>query len=307
MDRPDAHPGRDLSADELAAALGARCRFPAPGAAVVCGVSGGADSLALLVLAVRAGCRATAVHVDHGLRAGSAAEADVVAGVAARLGARFEARRVAVAPGPDLEARARHARHLALGPDALLGHTADDQAETVLWNLLRGAGLLGAAAMLDDGRRPLLALRRAETRALCAALGLPVLDDPMNADPAYTRVRVRHELVPLASQIARRDVVPLLARHASLAAEAVAALDAATAALDAADTAALRAVPEPLAAWALRRWLAEQTGAQPVSAAGVVRVLAVVRGEVRAAEVDGGWRVERSRGRLRAVPPPARR
>ncbi|HEX5365549.1 MAG TPA: ATP-binding protein, partial [Acidimicrobiales bacterium] len=123
-------------------------------------MSGGADSLALLVLAARAGCRVTAVHVDHGLRPGSAGEADVVRAVAADVGAGFRAERVEVAPGPDLEARARAARYAVLPPGALTGHTADDQAETVLLNLIRGAGLEGLAGMRADQRRPLLALRR---------------------------------------------------------------------------------------------------------------------------------------------------
>src|SRR5687768_368395 len=149
-----------------------RCRFPAPGTTVTCAVSGGADSLALLVLAVAAGCQATAIHVDHGLRPGSAAEADVVAAAAERLGAAFRAERNPVEPGPNLEARARAARYAVLPPDVLTGHTADDQAETVLLNLLRGAGLPGLAGIRADERRPLLALRRRETVAVCAAAGL---------------------------------------------------------------------------------------------------------------------------------------
>ena len=126
---------------------------------MTCAVSGGADSLGLLVLAVDAGCTVTAVHVDHGLRAGSAAEADVVRAAADRFGAGFRSLSVAVAPGPNLEARARRARYEALPPDALVGHTADDQAETVLLNLIRGAGLDGLAGMAP-GRRPIRALRR---------------------------------------------------------------------------------------------------------------------------------------------------
>ena len=128
-------------------ALLARCTFPDPGSDLVCGVSGGPDSLALLVLAAGSGCRVTAVHVDHGLRPGSAAEAEVVAEAAQRFGARFESARVVVEDGPNLEARARHARREVLGPEAATGHTADDQAETVLGNLLRGAGVDGLAAM----------------------------------------------------------------------------------------------------------------------------------------------------------------
>src|SRR5438876_376086 len=149
----------------------ARCTFPPAGVPVTCAVSGGADSLALLVLAVAAGCTATAVHVDHGLRPGSADEADVVRDAAARYRAGFRSERVHVAAGPNLEARAREARFAVLPPDVLTGHTADDQAETILLNLLRGAGRGGLTGM-GPGRHPLLRVRRRETRALCAAEGL---------------------------------------------------------------------------------------------------------------------------------------
>src|SRR5690606_23396020 len=145
----------------LVAELLARCDLPAPGAAVDVAVSGGPDSLALLALASAAGCAVTAHHVDHGLRPGSAAEADVVA-TAARFGAAFVAHRVEVTPGPNLEARARAARYRALPDGALTGHTADDQAETVLLNVLRGTGLDGLAGYRPE-RRPLRALRRRET------------------------------------------------------------------------------------------------------------------------------------------------
>ncbi|MGH9259143.1 MAG: tRNA lysidine(34) synthetase TilS, partial [Acidimicrobiales bacterium] len=200
-------PGR---ATTLLDQLTARCTFAAAGTTVTCAVSGGADSLALLALATHAGCRVTAVHVDHGLRPGSAAEAGVVRAAADRFGAAFRAERVTVAPGPNLEARARAARYKALPADALTGHTADDQAETVLLNLVRGAGLDGLAGM-DPARRPLRRLRRNETRALCDALGLDPVADPTNDDPALRRNRVRHELLPLLDAVAARDVVPVIA------------------------------------------------------------------------------------------------
>ena len=108
-----------------------RCSFPPPGAALFCAVSGGADSLALLVLAVAARCDVTAIHVDHGLRPESAGEAAVVAEAAALLGARFVAEKVSVRPGPNLEARARAARFSVLPDGVATGHTMDDQAETI--------------------------------------------------------------------------------------------------------------------------------------------------------------------------------
>ena len=286
----------------------ARCTFPPAPAAVTCAVSGGPDSLALLVLAAAAGLEVTAVHVDHGIRPASAADADVVAAAAAAVGAGFRCETVAVAPGANLEARARSARHAALPDGALLGHTADDQAETVLLNLLRGAGLAGVAAMEPDRRRPLLGLRRADTAEVCRLAGLtPVLDES-NLDPAIRRNRVRHDLIPLLEEIFERDVTPLLCRHADLAREATGALDAAVADLDPRDCAALAAAPRALARWALRGWITEARGPtaagerHPPDLAAVDRALAVALGEARAADVGGGWRVRRSAQRLHLEP-----
>jgi tRNA(Ile)-lysidine synthase len=261
-------------------------------------VSGGADSLALLVLAAAAGCRPEAVHVDHGLRPGSAAEAEVVAGAARRVGAGFRSLRVVVEPGPNLEARARAARYAVLPPGVLTGHTADDQAETVLLNLLRGAGLEGLAGMAPEGH-PLLALRRWETRALCEAEGLVPVEDPSNTDPAHRRNRVRAELLPLLDAIAERDVAAVLARQAAVLRDEAELLDELAAALDPTDARALAAAPPALARRAVRRWLLGAAGTgYPSDLATVERVLAVARGEVRATEVGGGRRVVRSRGRL---------
>ena len=192
-----------------------RCRFPEPGRPLACAVSGGADSLALLALAVSAGCEVTAIHVDHGLRPGSAAEASVVASAARRFGAAFRAERAHVPPGPNLEARARAARLAVLPPGTATGHTADDQAETILLNLLRGAGSDGLAGMRPGPTKPILSLRRSETRRLCEDLDLRPVQDPSNADPAFRRNRVRHELLPLAADVADRDVAVVLARSAA--------------------------------------------------------------------------------------------
>ena len=287
--------------DPVASGLLARCTFPEAGEPLVCGVSGGPDSTALLALAVAAGCRVTAVHVDHGLRPGSAAEAAVVAASAGLLGAAFRAVRVTVPDGPNLEARARDARRQALGPDAATGHTMDDQAETVLGNLLRGAGVHGLAGMRTGPTHPLLALRRRETVALCAHLGLATVQDPSNGDPRFVRNRVRAELLPLCADIAGRDVVPVLARQAELLAGDADLLDDLGDGLDATDAAALAAAPTALARRALRRWLAAE-GPYPPPADAVERVLEVARLERRAAEVPGGVRVSRSSGRLARGP-----
>ncbi|MGH9278646.1 MAG: tRNA lysidine(34) synthetase TilS [Acidimicrobiales bacterium] len=280
-----------------------RCTFPPPGTEVDCAVSGGADSLALLVLAVESGCRATAHHVDHGLRPGSAAEADVVAAAAARFGAGFRSVRVTVEPGPNLEARARASRYAALPAGVLTGHTADDQAETVVLNVLRGAGLDGLGGMGPE-RHPLLGIRRSETRGLCRELGLDWVEDPTNTDPAHLRNRVRAEVLPLLDGVAGRDVVAVLARQANVLRDDAALLDALAAAIDPTDATALVAAPTPLARRAVRAWLSGLRGpnamdAHPPDQATVERVLAVARGEARATDIGGGRRVVRSHQRLR--------
>ena len=277
------------------------CDFPTAGTPLVCGVSGGADSLALLVLAVAAGCEVTVVHVDHGLRPGSADEAEVVRVACARLGAEFRAERVDIAPGPNLEARARDARLAVLtaaARDGLIatGHTLDDRAETILLNLVRGTGPGGLGMLAPSHRHPLTRLRRTDTVAVCEAAGLSPLHDPSNDDPAFVRNRIRHEVLPLLDRIATRDVAPLLVRFAELATRDAALLAEQADALDVTDAPALAAAPWPLASRAVSRWLASP---YPPDLDTVERVLAVARGEAVACEVGGGRRVARTAQRLR--------
>jgi tRNA(Ile)-lysidine synthase len=285
--------------DEVTALL-PLCTFPPPGVPITCAVSGGADSLALLVLAVAHDGPVTAVHVDHGLRPGSEQESHLVAQTAAWLGADFEKRTVAVSDGANLEARARAARFSVLPLDVATGHTMDDQAETVLANMLRGAGLDGAAAMAPGHRHPLLALRRRDTEAVCRAMALVPFEDPSNIDRRFLRNRIRHELLPLCHELAERDMVPVLARQAQLARDEAAFLDLqATAALpDPSDARTLRQAPLPLARRAVRQWLRQLGQPYPPSMAEVSRVLQVANGEIVGTELAGGRRVRRRGGRL---------
>ena len=298
MPRPVPERTQPASTDSwLTRELLSRCVFPPPETASLCAVSGGADSLALLALATAADLDVTAVHVDHGLRPTSAGEADVVAAAAERFGAGFRTERVVIDDGPDLEQRARLARRAVLGTDALTGHTADDQAETVLINLLRGAGPTGLAAMRAGGTHPILALRRAETTALCAELGLDPVLDPSNDDRRFLRNRIRHELLPLIAELSKRDPVPLLCRTADHTRVLVDDLELLAADIDPTDTRTLREQPQSVASAALRAWLRDERGHQP-SSAELDRVLAVVRHEVVACEISGHRRVSRRDGRL---------
>ncbi len=289
-------PGRQDGARELLT----RCTFPPPGTSVDCAFSGGADSSALVALALTAGCHVTAIHVDHGLRPESGDEAAQAKELASALGTGFRLVVADVAPGPNLEARARAARYAALPPGALTGHTADDRAETILINVLRGSGLDGLAAMGPAPTRPLLALRRTETRRLCTELGLTPVADPSNTDPRFVRNRVRHELLPLMADIARRDVVPVLLRGVDVLGDDVSWLDEAAAGIDPTDARQLTAAPIALARRAVRRWLRGE--GHPPDAATVQRVLAVAAGDHLACEIAGGNRVQRHHQRLSVVP-----
>ncbi|HEY2261475.1 MAG TPA: tRNA lysidine(34) synthetase TilS [Streptosporangiaceae bacterium] len=206
----------------------------AAGELVVVACSGGADSLALAAAtafaAPRLGLRAGGVTVDHRLQPRSAQRAEEVAGLLGKLGL-DPVRSIAVtvakpgpgAPGP--EAAARAARYGALDAAAgdygaaavLLGHTLDDQAETVLLGLARGSGgrsLAGMAARRGLYRRPLLAVRRAATVAACAELGLEPWQDPHNEDFRFTRARVRHQVMPAIEAALGPGVAEALARTA---------------------------------------------------------------------------------------------
>jgi len=218
-----------------------------PDSLALVALSGGPDSLALAAAAAfeapRAGLRAGAVIVDHGLQPGSAEVAERAAAQARELGlAPVLIRRVQVGSSGGPEAAARDARYAALeaacaetGAAAiLLGHTLDDQAETVLLGLARGSGatsLQGMAAAGGPGGahlRPLLGIRRATTAAACVDQGLAAWTDPQNADPAFSRVRVRERVLPVLEAELGPGIAEALARTAEQLREDASALDAMT-------------------------------------------------------------------------------
>ena len=265
--------------------------LPAASLALVA-VSGGADSLALAAgaafVAPRSGWRAGAVVVDHGLQPGSAAVAVEAAGTCRDLGLDpVLVVRAEVGAGGGPEDAARTARYAALtraADDAgatavLLGHTRDDQAETVLLALARGSGtrsLAGMAAVRDRWRRPLLGLPRTTTRAACAALGLTPWADPHNEDPRFTRVRAR-ALLPLLERELGPGLVAGLARTAALARDDADALDAIAAAAHDRLGGGDLAVDDLLAlAPAVRRRVLRHAAARPLTSSQVAAVDALV-------------------------------
>jgi tRNA(Ile)-lysidine synthase len=196
-------------------------------------LSGGPDSLSLAAVAATV-LPTTALIVDHGLQPDSQSVATAARAQALTLGCvGAEVLRVDVGTVGGPEAAARTARYDALGQargnrPVLLGHTLDDQAETVLLGLGRGSGPRSIAGMRPydpPWYRPLLGVRRASTRAACAELGLTAWQDPHNTDPRYTRARLRSEVLPLLEDVLGGGAAEALARTASALREDTDTLD----------------------------------------------------------------------------------
>jgi tRNA(Ile)-lysidine synthase len=294
----------------------------APGDLVLAACSGGPDSLALAAalafVAPRAGLRAGAVTVDHGLQDGSAERAAAVAAVLAGLGLEpAVAVTVTVDGDGGPEAAAREARYGALEKAAadhgaaavLLGHTLDDQAETVLLGLGRGSGPRSLAGMPPRRGlflRPLLGLRRQLTADACAALGLAAWADPHNADRRFARVRVRLDALPALEAALGPGVAEALARTADQLRDDADVLENMAAAERAADggvlsAASLAGLPAAVRSRVLRSAaLAAGCPATALTSAHVARVEELVtdwRGQ-RWIDLPGGVRATRRAGQV---------
>ena len=230
--------------------------FDAP---AIIGLSGGPDSLALAAAAAAEKKDVRCVVVDHGLQDGSAEVARRAAVVARGFGLAAEVVRVEVGEG-NLEAAARSARYealLAYGSDVWVGHTVDDQAETLLLGALRG-NPSGMAPRNGRIFRPFLSIRRADTVGACEELGLDPWHDPMNADPAFRRVAMRNQVVPLLSELLGGDAVPALAATADRIAADQALIASLTALVPTSSCAELKADAGPVRRRRLAAWLLEE-------------------------------------------------
>jgi tRNA(Ile)-lysidine synthase len=307
-----------------------------PPCRVMVACSGGPDSVVLAAAtafeAYRAGVAAGLVTIDHALQRGSAERAEIVAQLGYEMGLDpVEVIRVDVGTHGGPEAAARTARYAALDAlaaaldaEVLLGHTLDDQAETVLLGLGRGSGPRSIVGMSGvDGRylRPFLGLRRSTLREACAVLGLPAWNDPHNSDPAFQRVRLRNEVLPLLDDVLQGGVSEALARTADLMRDDLDALDdlaldvfsrvvhpaAPDAVADAGQLPAdeLLALPRAVRTRVLRLWSAANS-AGPLSAERTHALDALLvdwhgQGPV---DLPGGVAVSRESGRLVAYRPP---
>jgi tRNA(Ile)-lysidine synthase len=282
-------------------------------------VSGGADSLALAAAAQhqarRLGLTVHGLIVDHGLQTGSDKVAENAADQLSGLGLPHVTVLTTKVEGPGgMEAAARRARYEVLrkalpAEDAivLLGHTRDDQAETVLLGLGRGSGSRSIAGMrpLDPPwGRPLLGVTRAQTERACTAQGLAYWSDPHNADPAFTRVRLRHEVLPLLEDVLQGGVADALARTAAQLREDNDALDAIAAELLVGEpeklaVEGLAGTPAAIRRRVLRSWL-RQRGVTELTDAQLRDIDALI-GEWRGQGgvlLRGGLVAQRAHGRL---------
>jgi len=292
-----------------------------PGDLILAACSGGADSLALAAalafVAPRAGLRAGGVTVDHGLQDGSAENARRVTAALGSFGMNpVVSRAVTVTGGGGPEAAARSARYRALEEAAadtgatavLLGHTLDDQAETVLLGLARGSGARSLSGMPPRRglfRRPLLGLRRSVTGEACAALGLQPWQDPHNADRRFARVRVRLDALPALETALGPGVAEALARTAGqLRADAETLDDLAAERISAGSplaAASLEELPESVRARVLRSAAIEAgCPAGALTAGHVEKVAELVTGwhGQRWIDLPGGIRASRREGHV---------
>ena len=288
-------------AKALTSALLSRCTFDPDARCYEIACSGGADSTALAILAVATGKSVILHHVDHGLRPSSTAEAQAVETFAAQLGCVVKFYELNLAPGPNLEARAREARFGVLPDGIITGHHMDDQAETVLLNLLRGSGNRGLGAMRPGPSKPLLGLRKYELEGLCQAYEVAVAYDETNDDESLRRNAVRKSLLPVMERVGDRDPVPVLARVARHARSDDDALEELSVALieNPHSVAQLKAAPEALRRRALRRLIREHgSSILAPSEAEIERIEAVVMGGAVAAQIEGNLEIRRSKGIL---------
>ena len=283
----------------MSAALDAarRSGLVAPGEPLLVMLSGGPDSTCLLDVAVKLGARASALHVNYGLRAEADGDEAWCRELCDRLGVALVVERVTLGEG-NLQARARDARY-ALAErhadgDYAAAHTRSDQAETVLYRLASSPGrraLLGMAPRRGRLVRPLLGVTRADTRDHCRGAGLRWREDASNADSRFARSRIRHELLPALEEIAPGAEATIAATAEQLRDEA-AVLDAAVDAALTDDLTAIAALPPALGREVLRR-----LAGAPVRAETVLALAG--RGGTVSADLGGGLRAVVEYGRVR--------
>ena len=293
--------------NELASRLGSVLDLP--DGDLVVALSGGADSAGLALLVANTGRPVRTIHIDHGTP-GAPQLRKAASVIAGHLGLDLHVEAVSLPTARFSEERARSARYRALqtqrreGEWVVTGHTREDQAETVLMNLIRGAGPLGLSGIPRRSNgwvaRPILDATRGDVRELATLAVLPYVDDPSNLDLELTRNAIRLKVLPDLARF-NPSVVDSLARTASLLREHLAFIELAVESIPAQVSREgaeipighLIAVPRVVAGWAIRRVVSFLRSPYPPTAGETERIWEVVTGEQPAAEIEGGIRVER--------------
>ena len=283
---------------ELAAEAASKAQLPDGPLTVA--VSGGADSAALLYIVAQVRPGVDAVHIHHGLSGSEAMEAAARA-IANHVGVPFDTHDVEVPDGPSPEGQARKARYEVLTKierATLTAHTADDNAETILMNLLRGSGVSGLTGIPPHRPpnifRPVLEVRRSALRELSTLAGLPFVDDPMNSDLGLTRNRLRSRLMPVVNEF-NPNVVEALTRSGQSLSDDRRFIDALARGTNPDEplaAAILLTLPEPVANRKLIDWL--RANGVEVSQGLLGRAWRVVRGDAPAEEMSGGTVLRRT-------------
>ncbi len=280
-----------------------------PDGPLVVALSGGADSAALAYLVSAMDRQVRGVHVDHRLAASPTMRMAAVA-IAGKVGIDLEVVETEVRDGPSPEGQAREARYRALGEatgseeSVLTAHTADDNAETVIINLIRGTGIRGLAGIprhrSPNVYRPLLVIDRSSTREIAGLAGLGFVDDPMNLDPGLTRNYLRATVFPLLTQL-NPDLSGAIGRMSDLVRADADLIDTLAARIQVSSgpgtarvpIGALAAAPDPVTDLVLKAMVAHVTGSPGVTADLLSRVDAVVRGDARASQLLGTFEARR--------------
>ncbi len=260
-------------------------------------VSGGADSVALLVIGFLFNPNIRIWHLDHQLRPTSKKEAESVKILGDAFGVTTEVFQARVDAGPNLEERARELRRSIFIGGIATGHTMDDLCETMIINLIRGAGVHGLGSISAGPEHPILDLRRSDTEAVCNAMSYRFVLDESNVDTRFVRNRIRHEVIPLLSDVSKRDVVPILARTAHIMQQVSSYISSQADKIDPTDAKEVASADEIVATEALRRWLTDERG-HSLSFELAKDVLRVAKGEKVATDLPGSIRVRRSKGKL---------
>lgn len=272
------HSPESVSVPENLDAIASKVKFPE--GELHLAVSGGADSAAMVALASYLKRYATLHHVNHGLREASKAEEDIVRNLGSKFGFKVHVYNVNMEGTSEEEAREKRMEHLK---GKLTAHSKNDRVETMLYNMMRGAGSRGMSSM---NGKPLIDVTTEELDQVCAFYNLQLCVDETNFTNQYTRNRVRYELIPLMEDISSRNVVEVLNRNANTLAKESEFLDKLASKVNISDCKAAQKEDDVILTRAVKLWL-EANVSHNISQQNIESVVQVIRGVTVGTQVCG--------------------